>query len=246
LVFTYTTNCNNYYCNNNQTNHSVLNAWSVSWKYAYCAQSARRNYKSHGIYCRLISIQESAYIVLFLFAFGSLSEIFKVSGGIKGFAGLADRYVKTEKGALLAVWAATPVTFLDCCFHGIATGTIANPLIEKVGGSKEKLAMVVNITSSQLIVLMPVATTYVGYIVGVTGSAMRQAGLKGSPYSLFLHSIPFNFYSIGMVILSFLVIFFGLGFGKWKFGKLGKNEGVSMEQMRHTSNVNLKKKSLLE
>ncbi len=172
-----------------------------------------------------LASKESAYIVLFLFAFGSLSEIFKVSGGIKGFAGLADRYVKTEKGALLAVWAATPVTFLDCCFHGIATGTIANPLIEKVGGSKEKLAMVVNITSSQLIVLMPVATTYVGYIVGVTGSAMRQAGLKGSPYSLFLHSIPFNFYSIGMVILSFLVIFFGLGFGKWKFGKLGKNEG---------------------
>lgn len=172
-----------------------------------------------------LASKENAYIVLFLFVFGSLSEIFKVSGGIKGFANIADRYVKNERGALLSVWAASPVTFLDCCFHVISTGTIAKPLIEKVGGSKEKLAMVVNITSSQLIVLIPIATTYVGYIIGVTGSAMQQAGIKGSPYSLYLQSIPFNFYSIGMVIMSFLVIFFGLGFGKWKFGRLGKTEG---------------------
>ncbi|MTI85891.1 MAG: Na+/H+ antiporter NhaC family protein [Firmicutes bacterium] len=172
-----------------------------------------------------LASKESAYIVLFLFVFGSLAEIFKVSGGIKGFANLADRYVKNERGALLSVWAASPATFLDCCFHVISTGTIANPLMEKVKGSKEKLAMVVNVTSSQLIVLIPIATTYVGYIIGVTSSAMQQAGLEGSPYSLYLKSIPFNFYSIGMVILSILVTFFGLGFGKWRFGKLGKAQG---------------------
>ncbi|KJS11840.1 MAG: hypothetical protein VR67_11680 [Peptococcaceae bacterium BRH_c8a] len=167
----------------------------------------------------------SAYIVLFLFLFGSLTEIFKMSGGIKGFSILAQRYVKSERGALLSVWAATPATFLDCCFHVISTGTIAGPLIEKVKGSKEKLAMVVNVTSSQLIVLIPVATTYVGYIIGVTASSMRKAGIEGSPYALYVQSIPYNFYSIGMVLMSVLVIYFGLGFGKWRFGKGGSAEG---------------------
>lgn len=172
-----------------------------------------------------LASRESAYIILFLFLFGALTEIFKLSGGIKGFSMLAERYVKNEKGALLSVWAVSPATFMDCCFHVIATGTIANPLIDKVKGSKEKLAMVINITSSQLIVLIPIATTYVGYIIGVTANAMRTAGISGSPYTLYLKSIPFLFYPIGMVIISILVIYFGFGFGKWRFGKAGKMEG---------------------
>ncbi len=46
---------------------------------------------------------ESVYIVLFLFLFGALTEIFKISGGIKGFSILASRYAKDEKGVLLSV-----------------------------------------------------------------------------------------------------------------------------------------------
>lgn len=161
---------------------------------------------------------ENAYIILFLFSFGSLAEIMSMSGGIKGFGKLAEKYVKTERGALLSVWAVTPATFLDCCFHVVSTGTITKPLVEKVKGSKEKLAFIINVTSSQLIVLIPFATTYVGYIVGVVASSMRKAGYTGSAYSLFLQSIPFNFYSMTIVIISILVIFFGLGFGKIAFG----------------------------
>lgn len=167
---------------------------------------------------------ENAYIILFLFSFGSLAEIMSMSGGIKGFGKLAERYVKSERGALLSVWAVTPATFLDCCFHVVSTGTITKPLVEKVSGSKEKLAFIINVTSSQLIVLIPFATTYVGYIVGVVASSMRKAGYSGSAYSLYLQSIPFNFYSISIVLISILVIFFGLGFGKISFGKLDEKD----------------------
>ena len=178
--------------------------------------------------------EDNAYIILFLFLLGALAEIFKVSGGIKGFSLLAGKYVTTEKGALLSVWAVTPVTFLDCCFHVIAAGTVSKPLIEKVKGSKERLAAVINITSSQLIVLIPIATTYVGYILGVTASAMEQAGIKASPCGLYLKSIPFNFYSIGMVLLSILLAFFNLNFGKWRFGKkTDLKNGVHSEHEAH-------------
>jgi len=142
---------------------------------------------------------ESVYIIMFLFLFGALTEIFKVSGGIKGFASFADRFVKSERGALLSVWAATLATFFDCCFHVIATGTMAKPLINRVNGSKEKLAMIINVSSSQLVVMVPIATTYVGYIIGVTALAMQSAGITGSPYTLYLRGLLFNFYSIGMI-----------------------------------------------
>ncbi|HHW39946.1 MAG TPA: Na+/H+ antiporter NhaC family protein [Syntrophomonadaceae bacterium] len=176
-----------------------------------------------------LATRENAYIVLFLYLFGSLVEIIKLAGGIKGFSVFAEKFVKDEKGVLLSVWIFSLVTFMDCCFHAVATGAICRPLLEKVKGSKEKLAMVINITSSQLVVLIPVATTYVGYITGVITEAMRKAGIAGSGYELYLKSLPFNFFSIGMVLLSFLVIYFGLGFGKFRIGK-----GLKITNIAHS------------
>lgn len=156
----------------------------------------------------VVSEESHAYIILFLFSFGALAEIFKVGGGISGFAKLTEPYIKTERGALLSVLWASPVTFLDCCFHTIATGAISKPLLEKVDGSKDKLALIVNTTSSQLIALIPFATTYVGYILGVIGSSMAQVGLTGNPYRIYLSAIALNFYSISMLGVSCLAIFF--------------------------------------
>lgn len=158
--------------------------------------------------------EESLYIILFLFVFGAFGEIMKLSGGIKGFSELADRYVKTEKGALGAIWLVTPFTFIDCCFHVISSGTIGKALIDKVKGNKYKLAHIVNVTSCLLIILIPFGTTYIGYIVGVIASALNKVGLKESPYNMFIKSIPFNFYAIVMLLISICVILFNFGFTK--------------------------------
>ena len=162
----------------------------------------------------VLSDKGNAYIVLFLFSFGALAEIFKVGGGITGFANRVKPFVKSEKGALLSVWAATPISFLDCCFHVISTTTITKPLIEDVKGSKEKLAFVINTTSSQLIMLIPFATTYVGYILGLIGSSLSRAGIGGSPFLYYIRGIYLNFYSIAILIISLLFIFVDLSFLK--------------------------------
>ncbi|MFL0251301.1 Na+/H+ antiporter NhaC family protein [Clostridium neuense] len=159
-----------------------------------------------------IASEESVYIIMFLFIFGAFGEIMALSGGISGFANLANKYVKTEKGALGAVWLVTIFTFIDCCFHGIAAGTIGKALIDKVKGSKEKLAFVLNVTSCLLIILIPFGTTYVGYIIGVINSSLNKAGLKISAYNLYLKSIPFNFYAIIMIFVSIGIIIFNLKF----------------------------------
>lgn len=157
---------------------------------------------------------ESAYIIFFLFLFGAFAEIMKVSGGIKGFTNLADRFVKSEKGALSAVWAVTPVTFIDCCFHGISAGTVGKALTDKVNGNRRKLAFVLNVTSCLLIILIPFGTTYVGYIMGVISSSLSKAGLHQSAYDVYIRSIPFNFYSIVMILICIGTIVFNFGFQK--------------------------------
>jgi len=159
-----------------------------------------------------VSNEESVYIVMFLFLFGAFGEIMKVSGGIKGFSELAYKYVKAEKGALGTVWVVTVFTFIDCCFHAISSGTVGKALINKVNGSKEKLAIVVNVTSCLLIILIPFGTTYVGYIVGVINSSLIKSGIQMSAYNLYIKSIPFNFYAIVMILLSIGIIFFNMKF----------------------------------
>lgn len=158
--------------------------------------------------------KESVYIIFFLFLFGSFAEIMKISGGIKGFTNLTTKFVKKEKSALGAVWAITPVTFIDCCFHCIAAGTVGKALIEKVNGNKRKLAFVLNTTSCLLIILIPFGTTYVGYIMGVISSAFSKAEINQSAYEIYLKSIPFNFYAIVMLLVSIGIILFNFGFKK--------------------------------
>jgi Na+/H+ antiporter NhaC len=156
--------------------------------------------------------EESTYIIMFLFIFGAFGEIMKLSGGIKGFSEIANKYVKTEKGALGSIWLVSVFTFIDCCFHAISSGTIGKALIEKTKGSKDKLAVIVNVTSCLLIILIPFGTTYVGYIIGVINSALSKVGAQQSAYNLYIRSIPYNFYAIVMILISIGMIFFNLKF----------------------------------
>ena len=162
----------------------------------------------------VVSDKTNAYIILFLFCFGALAEIFKTGGGISGFAKVIKPYVKSEKGALLTIWAATPISFLDCCFHVIATATISKPIIEDLNASKLKATFIINTTSSQLVVLIPFATTYVGYILGVISSSMQKAGISGNSYMTYLSGVFLNFYSILILAVSILIIFFDFDFSR--------------------------------
>lgn len=177
--------------------------------------------------------EESLYIIMFLFVFGAFGEIMKVSGGIKGFSEFANRYVKTEKGALSAIWLVTPFTFIDCCFHVISSGTIGKALIDKVKGNRYKLAHVVNVTSCLLIILIPFGTTYIGYIIGVISSSLNKAGLNVSPYGMFIKSIPFNFYAIVMLLISIGVIVFNFGFNRKAGTTINKKQLEESEHPGH-------------
>lgn len=177
--------------------------------------------------------KESAYIIMFLFIFGAFGEIMSLSGGIKGFSELANKYVKTEKGALGAVWFVSIFTFIDCCFHGIAAGTVGKALIDKVKGSKDKLAVVLNVTSCLLIILIPFGTTYVGYIIGVINSSLAKSGVRMSAYDLYLRSIPYNFYAIIMILISIGIIFFNLKFDSAVKRSADKEDGEGEHDHNH-------------
>lgn len=161
-----------------------------------------------------IDDRENLRIIVFLYVFGGLVGMVEVAGGIKGFARVLKNYTKTARTALLVAWSTVLVTFVDCEFRIMTIGPVMKAVKGKLNVDKSKVAYAIDVSTVPVIVLVPVATTYVGYMVSVVGGALNQAQINRPPYQLFLASIPFNFYAIVIVLIGLLTILTGRYIGR--------------------------------
>lgn len=152
----------------------------------------------------------SLQVLLFLYLFSGLMSLIKRSGGIKAFSDLANKHVKSEKGVFFLLWALIPVTFIDCGFRVVGAGSITGSLAEKNKIAKERLAFMLNNTASPVVELIPIATTFVGFNIANINSGLKAAGIadKNSAYAIWLKAIPFEFFSIVLIIITFFTIFY--------------------------------------
>lgn len=179
---------------------------------------------------------ENLRIVVFLYVFGGLVGMLQVAGGVRGFAQLVGKSVKTERSALAVTWASVVITFMDCEFRTMTVGPLMKAVQGGVRISKSKLAYAIDVSTVPVIVLFPVATTYVGYMVSVVSGAINQAGLSTPPYRLFLSSLPFNFFAIAMVLIGLVAVLTGryIGAGFAQTGEGGASESDENEAHRES------------
>lgn len=168
-----------------------------------------------------ISDKNNLQVLLFLYLFSGLIAIIKKSGGIMAFSGIVEKRIKSKKGVLLTVWALIPVTFIDCGFRVIGAGSIIRSLAEKKSIANERLAFMLNNSASPVVELIPIATTFIGFNVANISLGLQSAGVANndSAYSIWLKAIPFEFFSIVIIAITFLSIFF-------KFKKPDTNENM--------------------
>ncbi len=153
--------------------------------------------------------KDSLQVLLFLYLFSGLIGVVKKSGGIQAFSALAEKRVKTQKGVFYLLWALIPVTFIDCGFRIIGAGSITRPLAEKKEIPSERLAFMLNNSASPVVELIPIATTYVGFNLAIIGLGLKSAGVadQTTAYSVWLRAIPLQFFSIAVIVITFLSMF---------------------------------------
>ncbi|ARI75862.1 Na+/H+ antiporter NhaC family protein [Halobacillus mangrovi] len=147
-------------------------------------------------------------IIIFLYAFSALIGIVKMSGGIKGFVQAATERIDKKRGAFILTWLSSLGTFSAPSFRIVTIGPVMKAMRKKIPMTKQELGFVIETTASPLVVLIPVATAFVGYMTSVIELSLQQAGTEGDAYSLYIQSIPYNFFAFSMLILGFYLSFF--------------------------------------
>ncbi len=147
-------------------------------------------------------------IIIFLYVFAGLISLTKTTGGIKGFVDLIGRKVKTKRSAMLLIWLSTIGTFNNPNFRIVTVAPIMKLLKRRLPISTQKIGFMIEVTSNPVVVLVPVATAFVGYMVSLIGTALQQVGLYESPYSAYIRSIPLNFFSLVIIGIGIYYSFF--------------------------------------
>lgn len=147
-------------------------------------------------------------IIVFLYVFSGLIGMIKMTGGIKGFVEKSAEKITSKKQALILTYISTIGTFSAPTFRFVTIAPIMKAILKKVKMSTKELGFVIETTATPVIVLIPVATAFVGYMVSVIQISTESMGTTVDPYTLFLQSIPFNFFAIVIILLGIYLSFF--------------------------------------
>ncbi|MCF8011878.1 MAG: sodium:proton antiporter [Clostridiales bacterium] len=147
-------------------------------------------------------------IIAFLYIFVGIINMIKMTGGIKGFVDLSSNRIKTKKSALSLIWLSVLGTFSAPTFRIVTISPVMKALAGPLEMSRARLGFIIETTSGPIIALIPVATAYIGYMISLINVSLQNQGIEGDSYTLFLKSIPLNFFSLAVLLMGAYFSFF--------------------------------------
>jgi len=142
----------------------------------------------------------NATILLFDFVIGGLIGLIYLSGGAQAFVKSVTDKVKDPRGGQFTAWLFGLIIFFDDYANTAIVGNAFRPVTDKLGISREKFSYIVDSTAAP-VASLALISTWIGYEVGLIGDAIEGTSVSLTPYSIFLQSIPYRFYSIFAIIL---------------------------------------------
>lgn len=164
-----------------------------------------------GPWCELllneISNPDNEYILLICGLFGSLIFLLREARGTEGFSRLVLRFCKSERATLVTSAVLGCIIFVDDYLNIMTIGTCMKQVCDKRKVPREALAYVIDSTGAPVCALLPFSTWAVFY----AGVFMEEAAVVGLGYgsglATYLHVIPFMFYPIFALLITFLFAF---------------------------------------
>jgi tetracycline resistance efflux pump len=154
----------------------------------------------------------NARVILFTLVIGALIATVEASGGVRGFVQWVEekRWVTNGRRAQLLAWIVGVIIFIESNITVLVAGAISRPLFDRFRVSREKLAYIIDSTSAPICILIPL-NAWGAYVLGLLGGI----GVD-NPLTVFVGSIPLNFYAMAAVLLTLATVVFGIDLGPMK------------------------------
>jgi len=139
-----------------------------------------------------------AKTLFFILLVGSIIRLLTLSGAVDSFvAYLSQKAKKIDSpiGAMLLAYIIGVIIFIESSITALVAGTVAKPLCDKNGVSREKLAYICDSTSAPICSLIPL-NAWGALLLGLIVTAIDAHVISGDGISLLVASIPYNFYSL--------------------------------------------------
>lgn len=149
-------------------------------------------------------------VLVFTLLMGGFVEVLNRNGSMEA---LSARWLKgganprrSGMGAFILGW----VLFIDGLANAMLVGKTLRPAADRSGLSREKLAFIVDATSSPIAGLALIST-WVAYEMSVIRQGLENAGGSAlaeavAPFSWLVMSLPYRFYNWFMLLIVFLVV----------------------------------------
>ena len=149
-------------------------------------------------------------ILVFLVILGIMVALMNQVGGSAAFGVWASKHIKTRVGAQLATVALGVMIFVDDYFNCLTVGSVMRPVTDRHNVSRAKLAYLIDATAAPVCIIAPVSS----WAAAVTSSVPEGSGING--FSMFLNTIPFNFYALPTLLMMLILSVMQFDFGPMK------------------------------
>jgi tetracycline resistance efflux pump len=161
---------------------------------------------------RVLGDEGNAKVILFTLVIGALIATVEAAGGVRGFVDWVERknFVTSGRRAQVLTFIVGFVIFIESNITVLVAGAIGRPLFDRFRVSREKLAYIIDSTSAPICILIPL-NAWGAYVLGLLG----ESGVD-QPLSVFIASIPLNFYAISAILVVLITVIFGVNLGPMK------------------------------
>ncbi|MFW6157463.1 MAG: Na+/H+ antiporter NhaC family protein, partial [Balneolaceae bacterium] len=151
-------------------------------------------------------------IIVFTLLIGGMVGIITDNGGTRGVIKAITRFVKNKVQGQLVTSLMGFIVFFDDYANTMVVGSTMRPLTDKLRISRAKLAYLVDSTAAP-IATVALVSTWIGAMVGfISDSVANISGLDVAPYSVFINSLPYNFYAFFTILFVILIAWSGRDF----------------------------------
>ena len=143
-------------------------------------------------------------ILVFLVILGTMVQLMNRAGGSAAFGAWASNRIKGRSGAQLSTMLLGCLIFIDDYFNCLTVGSVMRPVTDKHKISRAKLAYLIDSTAAPICIIAPISS----WAAAVSGFVKGENGI-----SIFIQSIPFNFYALLTLLMMIFIILMKIDFG---------------------------------